>query len=262
MKKYVVLSVNENPKYLFYTPLVCWAWARIGWHPIVFCSGPVDARLGFICDFTIDHKIPMLPAMVNVPEYPSDTIAQVSRLYGSCVYGVKGEDYLMTSDIDMLPLSNYWHVSELRITSWGHNLSDEHYPIAYIGMTTSLWRSVMRTEGYDYNSEIKNDLMFKQFQPLKWTTDQDIITRRIDMTAAPLNLIDRPVDKRTGYPIGRVDRSAWHLNHDQFIDAHLPHDILTNEKSYKNVMELLHHVWPAEDFKWFEDYYREFKKLL
>ena len=80
--------------------------------------------------------------------------------------------------------------------------------------------------------------------------------------AVKLNLIDREVDKRTGYPIGRVDRSAWTLDHKVFIDAHLPHDILTNEKSYQKVMNLLHHIWPTENFKWFEEYYRDFKKLI
>lgn len=261
MKKYIVLSVNENPKYLFYTPLVCWAWHKIGWHPIVFCAGPMNDKLGFICDFTIDYRIPMLPAMVSVTEYPSETVAQVSRLYGACVYGVKPEDYLMTSDIDMLPLSNYWIVMR-GITSWGHNLSNEHYPICYIGMECYLWRNVMRTEGYDYNEEMRQDLAIKDYHPIKWTTDQDIITHRIDTTAVKLTLINREVDKRTGYPIGRVDRSAWHLHHDQFIDAHLPHDILTNEKSYNNVMELLRKIWPSEDFGWFEQYYRDFKRLL
>lgn len=259
MKKFVVLATNDVPKYMFYTPLVCWAWNKIGWHPIVFYQGAIGNGFEHFCDFS-GHEIQFTRVLLEVDKFPSATVAQVSRLYGSCVSGVKKHDYLMTSDVDMLPLSDYWHIDSRKITSWGHNLSNEHYPVCYIGMQSRLWENVMNINGVDYNKAIKEDL--ELYQPITWTVDQDIITKRIDWMAVKLNLIDREVDKRTGYPIGRVDRSAWTLDHKVFIDAHLPHDILTNEKSYQKVMNLLHHIWPTENFKWFEEYYRDFKKLI
>lgn len=263
MKKYVVLATNDVPKYIFYTPLVCWAWNKIDWHPIVFYNGAIGNGFGDICDLTIDLKIPFTPAFLSVDKYPSETVVQVSRLYGSCIYGVKKHDYLMTSDVDMLPLSDYWKPSPepIAITSWGHNLSNEHYPICYLGMSASNWKRVMILNQHevDYNRVIEEELSNRH---ITWTTDQDIITNYLDSIHDDIILIDRKVDKRTSYPIGRVDRSAWTLDHKQYIDAHLPHDILTNEKSYQKVMALLHHIWPSENFKWFEKYYRDFKKLL
>lgn len=257
MKKFVVLATNDVPKYLFYTPLVCWAWNKIGWHPIVFFYGSIAKGFGQICDLTLKQNINFQPAILKVEGYPSETIVQVSRLYGSCLSDYP-HDYMMTSDIDMLPLSDYWQGN--LVTSWGSNLSNEHYPIAYIGMPVVEWQEVMEIYEDDYNALIKNDL--DKISPIKWTTDQDLITKRLDAYNGKIKLIDREIDKRTGYPIGRVDRSAWTLDHKVFIDAHLPHDILTNEKSYQKVMNLLTHIWPNESFKWFEEYYRDFKKLI
>jgi hypothetical protein len=45
MKRYIVLGVNENPKYLYYLPLVTWAWRKIGWEPFIFYVGKVEGEM-------------------------------------------------------------------------------------------------------------------------------------------------------------------------------------------------------------------------
>src|SRR5688500_6924379 len=102
MKKYIILSVNDNPDYLYHVPLVCWAWRKLGWEPIVFFQGHM-----------IDSSTTMVFRTTKISEsngwqlekhrdYQSETITQVSRLYASCIV----DGYLMTGDIDMLPLSD------------------------------------------------------------------------------------------------------------------------------------------------------------
>lgn len=297
-KKFIVLSSNDNPKYLYCTPLTIWAWRKIGYEPIFLYHRRERTELNkqmeeltsniLTCEFR-----PVI--LQDIPEYKSETITQVSRLFASCLIDpigkyrhlhVKYDDYLLTGDIDMLPLSDIWSTrfGELP-TIWGRDLTDYHYPICYIGMSAEYWHKIMRLESYNITTEMQRVLNSRADAKSKnsaqcWVTDQNIITERVNewnkkeshwKNSSPfkhirkdglLSLIDRGTDKRTGYPIGRVDRSHWTLDHKQLIDAHLPHDILTNDASFRKVMDLLHHVWPSTDFKWFIQYTKEFKKLL
>lgn len=249
MKRYVVLGVNENPKYLYYLPLVCWAWRHFGWDVILF----------FIKNHPSITIADCIKFMLPVPSiYKSETMAQVSRLYGAAV--VEDDSYLMTSDVDMLPLSkNIFHYEGHRVLSIGRDLTDYHYPICYIGGRAKVWQQFMDIQHKDYYACMIRDM---RQQKNMWTLDQDIVTDKLlDYGIQNINHIDRGTDQRTGYPIGRVDRSHWTLDHKTFIDAHLPHDVLTNEKSFHNVLHLLHTVWPKEDWKWFINYTKEFKKL-
>jgi hypothetical protein len=263
MKKYVVLGVNENVKYLYYLPIISWGWKRLGWQPYVMYAPthPIDvARIITPLESLVFGYQKCW--QVEVYGYETSTIAQVARLYAACDIGDE-HDIIMTSDVDMLPLSNYWNPSDLNITCYGRDLTDYHYPICYCAMTPMNWIKTMIITDSDYNVCIKHDLDERDKKTNSWLWDQDILTERLNRYGQKfITLIHRGTDKRTGYPIGRVDRSNWHLNHEKLIDAHLPHDILTNNESYKKVIDLLHHVWPTEDFKWFENYHQEFKKLL
>jgi hypothetical protein len=258
MRKYIILSVNDNPDYLFHVPLVCWAWIKIGWEPIVFFYGNRDT-VPVKTEFPFEYYIAEIDPM---PEYKSETITQVSRLYGACV----ADGYLMTGDIDMLPLSDYWKPDSDKLTVWGRDLTDYHYPICYIGAPSAIWKDIMGLVDEDYNSMIKYDLdrlpqASSSDKVKRWVSDQDLITERINNSSYVPHRVDRGTDKRTGYPIGRIDRSHWTLDHRQYIDAHLFHGIQRDEDKFKKVLEMLHFNWPLEDWKWFINYYKEFKKL-
>lgn len=271
MKKYIILSVNDNPDYLFHVPLTVWAWRHLGWETIIFYSGPylIDKDKQFQEIFNLveneigDPEEEQLMFKVNVPEYGSDLTAQVSRLYGACL----ADGYLMTGDIDMLPLSDYWKPDMDKLSVYGRDLTDYHYPICFIGAPSSIWKDIMGLVDEDYNSMIKYDLdrlpqASSADKVKRWVSDQDLITERINNSSYVPHRIDRGTDKRTGYPIGRIDRSHWTLDHKQFIDCHLFHGIQRDEDKFKKVLEMIHFNWPLEDWKWFINYYKEFKKLL
>lgn len=254
MKKYVVIGVNENPTYLYFLPLVKWAWAQFGWETFVFFVGQPN-KVSDLSRSFIDHFWVISEYFHG---YKSETIAQFSRMYAGRF--IKA-DLLMTSDADIIPLSDYWKPEVGKITCYGRDLSNEHFPMCYVSMSPKQWIDTMNdnhtmplvqmfNDVDEANAELKN----------KWVGDQHILTKRLNSVSKIL--IDRGTDKRTGYPIGRVDRSGWTLDHRQFIDCHAPHDILANDKSFHNVMQLLHLNWPKEDFKWFIEYHKEFKKLL
>jgi hypothetical protein len=264
MKKYIVLSVNDNPDYLFHVPLVCWAWRKFGWEPIVFYTGDGPTSNGYQSDLVFNDLWENV-YVIKVPDgYSSSTIAQVSRLYAAHL-AFKGEidgakSFLMTSDIDMLPLSDYWKPDYDKLTVYGRDLTDYHYPICYIAANNHKWDEIMDFDG----SESIDHFIARDLRKQKniWTLDQDIITERInDSRYVPLR-IDRGTDKRTGYPIGRIDRSNWTLDHKQYIDCHMFHGIQNDDAKFKKTLEMLHTVWPKEDWKWWINYVKEFKKLM
>lgn len=286
MRRYVVLSVNDNPKYGFYLPLLLFAWRSIGWDVIILYVGQKNKRNDLIFEtfnylngqmtkaYQEFYRL-LVVGIDSVPGYKTETIAQVSRLYACCL--AHPEVYLMTSDADMLPLSDYWKIEGEGLfmpngtkniftpkpTAWGRDLTDYHYPICYIGMQAKDWKEVMQLSELDPMKMIHRDLKAIPPRASVWCQDQDIVTQRIhEYGEHKIKKINRGADIRTGYPLGRVDRSNWHMNHHHLIDAHLPHDILDNEASYKKVLALIKHVWPQQNFKWFEEYYTKFKKLL
>lgn len=252
MKKYIVLSVNDSPDYLFHVPLTVWAWRYFGWEPILFYCGWANGMTTLISN-TLDYNKENEHFLYPIEGYKSETITQVSRLYGACV----ADGYLMTGDIDMLPLSDYWKPDLDKLTVWGRDLTDYHYPICYIGAPSEIWIDIMNLSS-SYNLEIKRDL---RQQKNMWVLDQDIITERINESGFIPFRKDRGTDGRTGYPKGRIDRSNWRLDHKQYIDAHMFHGIQNDDTKFKKTLEMLHTVWPKEDFKWWIEYYKEFKKI-
>jgi hypothetical protein len=258
MKKFVSLAVNDNHKYMYFIPLVSWAWQRLGWDCILFYTGPETKLYELLKTFQVTIR---RLSFVNGIKYDSSTVSQVSRFYVGKLSFLESDDIVMTSDADMLPLSNYWF-NDSSTYCYGRNLSDEHQPVCYVSATVEVWADMMNAGfGYIIEELIKRDL--DEYAPKAkniWCVDQDMLTDKLK--GVPKINIDRPIDKRTGYPLGRVDRSNWRLDHDQLIDCHMPHDILTNDKSFHKVMELLHLNWPKEDFKWFVEYHRNFKKLM
>lgn len=224
MIRRVVLSVDDNPKYLVYKPLVMWAWRQFNWDPFMFTWA------------NSDH---------------SKTLAQVSRLYAANVTD-NDEDYVMLSDFDMLPLSDYWVFNPEIVTAWGRDLTDYHYPICYVGMRAKIWKELF-----------PKDKLYQELavRGCYWTVDQDILTENL-LAYGKQNIDhrDRGTDNRTGYPVGRVDRSNWRTDHPVLIDCHMPHDILTNKGSYDKLDTLLRQVWPKEDFTWWREHYEKFKK--
>lgn len=268
MKKYIVLSVNDNVDYLYFTPLTCWAWRKFGWEPIVFYRGGYGYEL---IDLVLSaskatYSTGKFHVVQPIEGYRSDTITQISRLYGSCV-GWDG--FLMTGDIDMLPLSDYWKPDQTKITVYGHDLTGfSHYPICYISAPASMWDKVMKITDENYNHYIKRDLdtlpQAKDSDFYKyWFSDQDLITARLkEYGTSNIEFINRGQGSH-GYARGRVDRGSngWVLDQPELIDAHMQQQTHHSQEKIDRLMQLLRHVWPGEDFTWFVEYTKEFKRL-
>jgi hypothetical protein len=267
MKKYIVLSVNDNVDYLYFSPLTVWTWKQFGWEPILMYHGERNTFLitDTLAKLGIDIKV---VSVHSIDGYRSDTITQISRLYGALATPSDEECYLMTGDIDMLALSDYWKPSLTKATVYGHDLTGfGHFPICYIGMPRNIWREVMKVrEDYPISTWIERDLdtlpQAKDTDFYKyWFSDQDLITARLkEYGTEKIDFINRG-QYANGFARGRVDRGSWTLSHDMFVDAHLMQQTHHSEEKIQKLYDLLHHVWPNEDFTWFKEYTKEFKRL-
>jgi hypothetical protein len=268
MKKYIVLSVNDNVDYLYFTPLTCWAWRKFGWEPIVFYHRSKNTLEKQLLELMVFEKSGVkVVCLDSIDGYRSDTITQISRLYASWV--VNEPSYLMTGDIDMIPLSDYWKPDPNKVTVYGHDLTGfGHFPICYIGGPDVYWSYFMNNIGHGVNESIKRDLdtlpQAKDPDFYKyWFSDQDLITERLKQYGTgKIDFINRGQGSH-GYARGRVDRAngGWVFNQPELIDAHLMHQTHHSEEKTQKLYDLLHHVWPEEDFTWFKNYTDEFKKL-
>jgi len=267
MKKHIVLSVNDNQDYLFYTPLCVWSWKQFGWDTILMYLGEETELTKLVFDTA---KVPARINISQVEGYRNDTVTQISRLYASAVRQngwLWEDDYLMTGDIDMLALSDYWKPNENAVTVYGHDLTGYgHFPICYIGAKASKWREFIRIDSGDYRGMIKRDLDTLQQAKSEdfykyWFTDQDLITTRLkEYGQSRIEFINRS-QYANGYAFGRVDRGAWTMNHNQFIDCHMLRDIFKKQENFNKTMEMLYKVWPDENFAWVTDYVEKFKTL-
>ena len=273
MKKVAVFSFNSNPDYSVYAPLCAWAWEKLGWEVKAFYHNggfhPREQEKGLLDLITDTYPI-LIHHLKSVPGYRSDTLSQISRLYGACYQSP--EDYIMTTDVDLIPLSDYWKPNENNITVWGFDLTDyTEIPIGYIGMKAGKWREVMGLSSDSYNSLIKRDLesIPNAHESVewekRWSVDQQLITERLRATTFQIDHVKRG-KYPNGYAVGRVDRGSWNLDgHEQYIDAHLLRDIYkqsdTGIGNLSKTMRLLYKIWPNEDFSWFRNYIIEFQKI-
>lgn len=217
MNRYVVISSNTHPDYEFYVPIVRWAWKQFGWDTI--CLRP----------FTLSG-------------YREETITQCMRLYAAD-YSNGADRILMTSDADMVPLSDYWDPHPENITCYGHDLTGyKHQPMCYIAMTASKWREVMGLTG-DIYKDMTRDLADSKAKSPDWSewwqVDQDIITERLSQLSQkePRRVVkvDRGIEPGSHLPLGRMDRAGmkWPASP---IDFHAPKNPLQNRAAINDVL--------------------------
>jgi hypothetical protein len=221
MERIIVVSTNSNPDYYFYSPYIKKAWNSYGWKVCTMVTD--DVPLDKIdSDYTI-----VVPRIDGLRQ---ETIAQASRLYAANHFNkggfYDGDVYLMVSDMDLLPLSDYWHPDITKITSYGHDLTDyTFYPMGYIGMTSDKWRDIMNLQG-DTVLELTRDaklLMTPYMNDWEkwWNFDWQLLTQRLNESKQPIEHIKRGRQTGSCYALGRVDRGQnMSIPQGRLIDAH------------------------------------------
>lgn len=219
MEKVIVVSTNNNPDYYFYLPYIRKAWNKYGWKVCVMVTDDVTEKIE--SDYVI-----VVPKIEGVRQ---ETIAQASRLYAG---GFFADDvYLMISDMDLLPLSDYWHptLDMDTITVFGHDLTWYSFiPMGYTGMSAKKWREVMQITENRVN-DFKRDcdvtgLPYAADWEKWWNHDWTLLTQRLKPYMDKINFVNRGQIDIAGATLakGRIDRYNWieTQNQPDWIDAH------------------------------------------
>ena|SRR3990167_4755205 len=222
MKKIVILSTNSNPDYYLYAPYQERAWNRLGWEVAIMVTpdfDPLEMKLQ-----NPDTYICQLPMIEGVR---SETIAQAGRLYAHKY--LDPEAMLMTCDMDLIPLSNYWSPTNL-MTVYGHDLTwFNYYPMGYIAMMGKQWAKVMKGEGtvaQMMEADFKETkIAYSQQWEEWWNVDWNLVTKRMKPFKNDITFINRGQIDIAGATLakGRIDRYNWEETQQQpepFIDAH------------------------------------------
>jgi hypothetical protein len=219
MKKYIVVSTNNNPDYYFYAPYIEKAWNSLGWDLVVMATDDVN-----VLDLKLSNPNSLVFHLPNIEGVRTESIAQSGRLYASNY--LPSDSLIMTSDMDMLPLSNYWIPFDEDVTVYGHDLTGRtQYPICYICMSSSKWMKYMNLSGNTYN-DLKRDAEesgkpFSSQWEVWWDFDQDMITKRLSVIKDEIVFVDRGFRAGSHYAKGRVDRSDNMTIHEgELIDCH------------------------------------------
>ncbi len=220
MRKIVVVSTNNNPDYLFFAPYIEKAWNTLGWEVALMLTHDVVVKPETF-QFNSDKNIIM--SLPHVPGLRQETIAQAGRLYAANYLSM--DALVMTSDIDLLPLKDYWHPNYDDITVYGHDLTwRTFYPMGYCAMNTHNWKKYLNctlNTAHDIERDAKEiDLAYNEDWNKWWNHDWTLLTKRLKPFADKIKFIDRGQTAK-GLAYGRIDRADWQGTQDQeWIDAH------------------------------------------
>jgi len=238
MEKLVIVSTNNNPDYYFYSPYIKKAWNKYGWKVCTMITDDVP-----VSEIHSDYII-TVPKIEGIRQ---ETIAQASRLYAANHFS--GDYYLMVSDMDLLPLSDYWKPELDKITSWGHDLTDySFYPMGYIGMPVNKWRDVMQLTG-DTVKDFERDAKwlgtpYKSDWETWWNYDWDLLTKRVSAYSSEIVKILRGRQPGSCYAVGRVDRGlGMAIPPGQLIDAHCDNINVKHEDKLPRFLNLFNSIY-------------------
>ena len=239
MERLVVISTNNNPDYFGYSKYIKHAWNTLGWKVVVMITKDVD-------EFDVEGDyIIRLP---HIESLRTESIAQAGRLYAAN-YFIE-EKILMTSDMDLLPLSDYWHPKIDEITNYGHDLTDfSFFPMGYTAMSVSNWKKVMNLTGSTEADMIRDAHEPKlKYSPLSpdweqwWNWDWDLLTKRLE--GYEVTKILRGRRPGSCFAKGRVDRGdSMVIPSGNLIDAHLENHNIKAPVKWDKFLSLFESVY-------------------
>ncbi len=246
MHKFIAVSSDPNETYSFFLPLVVRAWEQcIGYRPIALLYGDAekwtrDAKTALILDAITGHA--EIVFVKSVPGYRVSTIMQMVRLYPAALDWLRPHDYLLTTDVDMVPLNREYFGSQdfsKRFHLFGADAYADlaageeptRFPLCYLGARTEDWKRVIGIESGDIDRELARGLGGR---PDRWTLDEEFFAERL--TSHPLykGALEREGGHYSkgetqlllrgwtcGRALRRVDRVLWGWNGERdLIDCH------------------------------------------
>lgn len=240
--KYIVVSTNNNPDYYLYAPYLERAWNNYGWNLCVMVTDDVDSK-----ELNLSNPSSIIIRLPIIEKLRDATIAQVGRLYAANY--LPHDSLIMTSDMDLLPLRDYWHPHPERITIFGHDLTDyTYYPMGYVAMTGKKWFEKMQLTYNTKNDMLKDanelQIAYSDDWNIWWNYDWTLLTKRLKPSASEILFINRGRG-HSGFAYGRIDRgdSCIIPQGETLIDAHLENNNSTHPEKFNKFISLFESIY-------------------
>lgn len=269
-----VISTTFDDLYFFYTPIVLWSWKKIGCETILITPSYPPQEKGLyersLLAFSTCAKQNCYPINLcfEAPDHKKATYAQCARLFGAAFPLRDDKEVLITGDIDMAVFNEAYFAQANNecINVFGADLvPPNQYPICYISMPATTWRTVMGIENgttvQKYLDELVGVIECEHFRANQWALDQDTIYKRLTASGhQPIKHYRAKAPHQ--FATCRADRDGWPDSPPiGIIDAHLPRPGYT-EENFAKILKLFQEIYPDEDFTWMVEYQKEYIKLL
>lgn len=284
----ITSSDTSHYNYLFFIPLTTLVWSRTqNYYPITFLivsnqtrSGKDQIVLNFIREKVFEAG--GISYMINnykSSKYRDATISQVVRLFAMNL-PFNDDDYILTSDADMWPLSkrhfNVLHSNNSLAILYHNAYKSEMkmYPICYLGAKIKVWREIMGKEENILQSTYKSlENASNEFPMMEnwkvgskqWFFDQYLMFERVKKWGGPIHAENRFPWK------DRVDRIRWpafpysesfinQVKSNEKVDAHIlrPGDTKENWIRLRGLLEIL---LDPKDMQWVDQYYKKWNEI-
>uniref|UniRef100_A0A7S0F622 Nucleotide-diphospho-sugar transferase domain-containing protein n=1 Tax=Hanusia phi TaxID=3032 RepID=A0A7S0F622_9CRYP len=110
-KRWAVMSTDSNAEYAFLLPLAALVWDKVmRFQPLLLLVGssweqPLpESRQQVVLEMLRKMKF-RVQVIASSSSINTAAVAQVGRLYACLAEGIKDDDYLLTSDADLIPVS-------------------------------------------------------------------------------------------------------------------------------------------------------------
>lgn len=282
MRRFVINSSDLHENYYFFMPLVAMAWKRMGYAPISFLYGDEklwSAKATTAVVFKFTKRLSEVFFVAPIEGHASGNLMKICRIFACSLETLKDEDYLLTSDADMIPLDpglfrcqNMTHQIHLiggnayRTQMVDDGILPPKFPMCYIGGKVEAWRAIMRVDSRCPNGEMKKVLGGIRSSP---SMDEEHFAFRLRASSfweGPLEpkgpnsfekgnceIIVRP--RAHGVMGRRLDRVRWHFRGEKdFVDCH------SRRPGYTalDVLERLFAIYLPKEVPAFKEYVGEF----
>lgn len=304
--QYVLISVNSDDNfrffYFFYLPFIVEAWKLIEYKSIIFIVSSYADNLDSLEKILLLNNTLFAKCIEYLKKQETNLIvikternygkitAMISRLFAGVLKNIDDDDYVITSDSDLIPIRKSYYLIKKKdgitilngfccgfIIHKGKKY--DMYPMGHIGMKKKIWRDIMNLDSETiinsssiiqlvrYNLEdkiVKKDNKILNGD-LTWYADQTIVSIKISKYVndeKKANLV------KIGYKGIRFDRkySDIKLLEYLFKNYSLITDFHTFQfdsfKRWDVTNELLKRLFFKEKYLELYEYYKEFKAIF
>jgi hypothetical protein len=177
-----VISSTYDSKYLFFLPIVTWAWNKLGVDVICFMPQYAEnekERQKYFMVMKHCHENNLnirTNEMFIAPKNKEATYAQCSRLYAACL-DLPEDEILITSDADMVVFKLPHYSPDAVISITGADLvPNKQVPMCYLSATVYNWRERFEIEGRTYQQcldDLLGHIEADHFRGNYWGKDQE-----------------------------------------------------------------------------------------